>query len=296
MDLIVVIFVLAMVTQGAHSKITRSGPCYRNLHIPPTELERMTAQKYLDEMDVNRDGNITREEADAWFDKQHDIRDQFIWQRKDRNKDGVLGWYEYAMDYLDWKMMMLPRAIPYKNFEFQLFPLPEHYHRSYYDACDENGDGVLNWVEFKNCLSPERIKDKSGSKLQMWLYNVQDANKDGRIDFSEFSQAFVYYHHNNFCTHREPNNETEIFMRFNSIDRDHDGFLTPADGLAEILAAYEAPRDPSLYEACLKAKEIVPFPLASLKVEEILATDWIAKLILLAKADRSRFDALFMCG
>ncbi|EFJ21174.1 hypothetical protein SELMODRAFT_417591 [Selaginella moellendorffii] len=266
MDLIVVMFVLAMVTQGAQSKIPRSereNPCYYNLHIPPTELEKMTAREYLDEMDVNpRDGNITREEADAWFDKQHDIRDQFTWQRKDRNKDGALSWYEYAMDYLDWKMMMLPRAIPYKNFDFQFFPLPENYHRSYYDACDENDDGVLNWVEFKNCLSPERIKDKSGRKLQMWLYNVQDANKDGRIDFSE----------------------------------DHDGFLTPADGLAEIFAAYEAPRDPSLYEACLKAKEIVPFPLASLKVEEILATDWIAKLILLAKADRSRFDALFMCG
>ncbi|EFJ21012.1 hypothetical protein SELMODRAFT_417597 [Selaginella moellendorffii] len=128
-------------------------------------------------------------QAGVWLDKPHDIRDKFIWQRKDRNKDGMVFWAG-----------------------------SKHYHQSYYNACDENGDGVLNWVEFKNCLNPERIKGNNGRKLQMWLYNVQDANKDGKIDFSEFSQAFVYYHHNNFCTHREPNNETEIFMRFNSVE------------------------------------------------------------------------------
>ncbi|EFJ19492.1 hypothetical protein SELMODRAFT_419235 [Selaginella moellendorffii] len=183
-------------------------------------------------------------QADVWLDKPHAILDEFIWQRKDRNKDGVLGWFEYAMDYLDWKMMMLPSAIPYKNFGFLL---PEHYHQSYYNACDENGDGVLNWVEFKNCLSPERIKGNNGRKLQMCCTMCKMQTRMGGSTSASLAKLL-------FTT-----NLHEV-----QLSRDCDGFLTPADGFAEILAAYEAPRDPSL---CLKAKEIVPFPLASLKVE-----------------------------
>ena len=164
-------------------------------------------QKLFGELDLNRDGFVTKDELaanQARFDermsKSAPKRAARLFNRLDSNHDGQVTLAEIEAAH---SARLAARGE-------QVKPARRHVSSSLLKLADANKDGVLTRAEFDAAVASGKIKPRHarmrGSQIAQ-LFDSADVNRDGRLSLEEAQQAAL--------------------RRFDSADVNRDGMLTP---------------------------------------------------------------------
>jgi len=181
------------------------------------ELDEEQINKYFQQMDGDKNGRLDVEELPKWVRKMVDVhikesvptaKDEF--RAVDTNRDKIITWEEYRV-----MMQKLGNQDP----EHVVYSDKEQKHK--FRTADENGDGVLNQIEyvaFKNPMTTDYVL----TRIAQELLEDFDKDKDNKVSMSEF------VHHEASRVDDKGDKEIDKLRRIEfraSIDRNDDKFL-----------------------------------------------------------------------
>ncbi|GMH18348.1 hypothetical protein Nepgr_020189 [Nepenthes gracilis] len=168
-----------------------------------------------------KDGMVEFRELEAWNLKQATERLDYRTRRElmahDEDGDGCISFKEYLPRFSD-------ADIEKNNMEHG----EAGWWKERFTNADADGDGLLNYEEFKSFLHPE---DSSNEKIQEWLLQEKirrmDRDNDRRLNFNEFRDVAYdifrkYYEFQSHARGDVPSPEDE----FAYLDVNKDRFLT----------------------------------------------------------------------
>lgn len=145
------------------------------------DLDEEQINRYFKEADEDKNGKLTYEELPMWVRTMVHVhvrenvptaKQEF--REVDTNRDKIVTWEEYRV-----MMQNLDNEDP----EHVVYTDKEQKHK--FRTADENGDGVLNQIEyvaFKNPMTTDYVLTRIAQELLEDL----DKNKDGKVSQSEF--------------------------------------------------------------------------------------------------------------
>lgn len=145
------------------------------------ELDEPQINKYFTQADEDKNGQLDKDEIPKWVRKMVDVhikenvpaaKDEF--RTVDNNRDKIVTWEEYRI-----MMQNLGDGDP----DHVVYSDKEQKHK--FRTADENGDGVLNQIEyiaFKNPMTTDYVLTRIAQELLEDL----DKSKDGKVSMSEF--------------------------------------------------------------------------------------------------------------
>ncbi|XP_077216893.1 uncharacterized protein LOC143851372 [Tasmannia lanceolata] len=104
----------------------------------------------------------------------------------------------------------------------------------HFNSSDEDGDGLLNRIEFNNFLHPA---DSMNPRLLRWLCREEirerDTDKDGKLNFQEFFRGLFdsirNYDERGYNSSQDDPMEASARKLFAQLDLDNDGYLSEED-------------------------------------------------------------------
>ncbi|XP_055593182.1 reticulocalbin-2 [Uranotaenia lowii] len=204
--------------------------------LSPEESKRRLALLVV-KMDLNSDGFVDRHELKAWILRsfksllEEESADRF--QDVDLNEDDVVSWDEYYIETY---------GMDNEDDEDGEKVAPTDPHKEeekkliaddkeMFSAADANKDGKLDPTEFVQFISPEEFPEMFSVVLKQTLRN-KDTNNDGKIDFQEYVAEQSRGHDKEWLL-------TEKDRFDNDYDKDGDGYLNGNEILSWILPSNE---------------------------------------------------------
>ncbi|GAA0150874.1 calmodulin-related [Lithospermum erythrorhizon] len=175
-----------------------------------------------------RDGFVSESELTQWNLAQSLTEVVHRTEREmaihDKNKDGFVSYAEYE-----------PRRAKSSDNNTSEYE-SGWWHEDHFNASDADGDGLLNFTEFKDFL---HTGDTTNPKLLLWLCQEEiretDTNKDGKVDFKEFFNGVYdllrnYDEEDHHTSHQNDHvGELPAKKLFDQLDKDGDGYLSDVD-------------------------------------------------------------------
>ncbi|XP_077254219.1 calcium-binding EF hand family protein [Tasmannia lanceolata] len=173
------------------------------------------------------DGFVSSDELTEWNMRTAEkevlhrtVRDMEV---HDKNRDGFVSFQEYEPP--SW--VRLSSSDNSSNGDGMGWWRKDHFNSS-----DEDGDGLLNRIEFNNFLHPA---DSKNPRLLRWLCREEirerDTDKDGKLNFQEFFRGLFdsirnYDEVGNNFSHSDNPMEASAKNLFAQLDSDNDGYLS----------------------------------------------------------------------
>jgi len=187
--------VAALAVAGLAPVLAQTAPPparHGKMGMPTTRAElAQKVQQHFAKADTNRDGFITKAEADAAVHVRHeriearmDHRGETMFERFDSNKDGQVTKAEADAVFAT-KSVDIAHAGPGDH-------KPKHNWDALVSRFDSNKDGAISKAEFDAAHSKrvDRVADRRSKRvLGGAIFSMADADKDGRVSLAEATQA-----------------------------------------------------------------------------------------------------------